>query len=167
VHISALNRSFWRTRRSKDDKLNLSFIFAVLVHRSDHVQARHLPDSVLDFNGGLALSKLKFLLFVVCHSDVFVFSTVPGLEVPGDLGRRICFNWLVLKLEDFSGPSPNLVLVEVVPVDDGWELPLPCSSIGCGLAWPARACLVDRVNPEAVLLSLGQTSLLVELLWTV
>jgi len=167
VDISALNRTFWRTRGSKDDKLNLSLILAVLVHCSDHVHSSHLPDCVLDFDGGLALSKLKFLLFVVCHGDVLVFSTVPGLEVPGDLGGRIGFNWLVLKLENLSSLCPNLIFVEVVPVDDGWELPLPCSGVGCGLTWLAGAGLVDRVNPEAVLLSLGQTGLLVELLWTV
>ena len=57
-------------------------------------------------------------IFSVVDGDIFIISQVLGLEVPGDLGRRLTIHGQILQLEGLASAGPNLVLVQVVPVDD-------------------------------------------------
>ena len=83
----------------------------MLIHGTDQIHSSHLAHSVLDLNGGGIVN-------AVVDGDIFIISQVLGLEVPGDLGRRLTINGQILQLEGLAGAGPNLVLVQVVPVDD-------------------------------------------------
>ena len=138
----------------------------MLVHGSDHVHAGHLPNCVVELDGGDSGGGLHLLLILIGDADVLVVSAVPGLEVPGHLGCWFSVNWLLLKLELLAGLGPDLVLVQVVTVDDGGVLPGLGSIVWGGLAGPTVSRLVIGVDTEAVALTLCQARSLEELLWS-
>ncbi len=70
-----------------------------------------VPDCVADLYAGEIVH--------ISDGDILVLGKVASLVVPRHLWRRLPVHRQKLQLQHLPGPRPDLVLVQVVPVDDG------------------------------------------------
>jgi hypothetical protein len=75
------------------------------------VSQHYLPDGVANLNGGEVIH--------IRDRHILVLGEVARFVVPRDLCGRLAVHWQLFKLQHLPCSSPDLVFVEIVPVDDG------------------------------------------------